>query len=125
MESSQLSYFDLHISCFEQMLPLFFSRDHHNYARYLTTYIILLLNLNDSHPGAEESIRVKGFGVCKSPASGARNAVDLTIEQTINRRAKCKGGIVGFRQNLAAYHKLCITRHNRANLALALFEERG
>ncbi|GFO45655.1 hypothetical protein PoB_007216000 [Plakobranchus ocellatus] len=94
--------FDLHITCLEQMCPLFFCMDYHNYDRYLTRYIILLLNLNDSHPGAEELIKVKGFSVSRSPASGARNAVDLTIEQTIKRQAKCKGRIVGFSQNAAA-----------------------
>ncbi|GFN75837.1 hypothetical protein PoB_000234300 [Plakobranchus ocellatus] len=73
------------------MCPLFFSMDHHNFARYLTKYIIPLLNLNDAHPSAEEFITCKGFSVSRSPASEARTALDLTIEQTINRHAKCKG----------------------------------
>ena len=116
---------DLHITCLEQMCPLFFSMDHPNYARYLTSYIILLLNLKDSHPGAEELLQDNGFSVCMSSVSGARNAVDLTIEQTINRQAKCKGGIVGFSQNKAAYHKWCMTRHKRASLVAALMEDSG
>lgn len=51
--------FDLHIICLEQMCPLFFSMDHPNYARYLPAYIILLLNLKDSHPGEEELLESK------------------------------------------------------------------
>ena len=100
LRATKMNDFDLHITTsLENMCPLFFSMDHPNYARHLTSYILLLLNLNESHPGAEELLRNKGFSVCRSSVPGARNAVDLTIEQTINRQAKCKGGIVGFSQN--------------------------
>ena len=44
----------------------------------------------------------------------ARNPVDITIEQTINRHAKSHGGIIGFSRNCAAYYRWCITRHSRA-----------
>lgn len=56
---------------------------------------------------------------------GTRNAVDLTIERTIYRQAKCKGGIVGFSQNVAVYHRWCMTRHKRASFVTALLEESG
>ncbi|KAK3732160.1 hypothetical protein RRG08_026542 [Elysia crispata] len=74
--------------------------DHHNYARYLTVYFISLLNLSDSHPGAESLLRNNGFSVCRSDVPASRTAVDLTIEQTINRHAKTRGGIVGFSRSL-------------------------
>ncbi|GFR71433.1 hypothetical protein ElyMa_002094100 [Elysia marginata] len=47
------------------------------------------------------------------------------MEQTINRQAKSKWGIVGFIQNVAAYNKWCITRHKRASLVAVLLEETG
>ena len=99
--------------------------DHPNYARYLTAYFLLLLNLNESHPGAEELLRNKGFSVCRSSVPGARNAVDMTIEQTINRHAKSKGGIIGFSRNIPAYHRWCVTRHKRASYVSALLGEAG
>ena len=49
----------------------------------------------------------------------SRNAVDITIEQTINRHAKCQGGIIGFSRNYAAYYRWCVTRHYRAKLVEA------
>ena len=88
--------------------------DHPNYARYLTAYILLLLNLETSHPGAKECLEENGFSVCCSTMPASRVAVDMAIEQTINRHAKSKGGIIGFSKNEAAYQRWCITRHRRA-----------
>ena len=42
-------------------------------------------------------------------------AVDITIEQTINRHAKSHGGIVGFSRNHSAYYRWCRKRHTRAS----------
>ncbi|MES9879418.1 MAG: hypothetical protein ABW185_00870 [Sedimenticola sp.] len=44
---------DLHIKCLQTMCPLFFSYDHQNYARYATTYLMTLLNIDQTHPGVE------------------------------------------------------------------------
>ena len=44
----------------------------------------------------------------------SRNAVDITIELTINRHAKSQGGIIGFSRNYAVYYRWCVTRHLRA-----------
>ena len=49
------------------------------------------------------------------PAS--RNPVDLTIEQTINRHAKARGGIVGFSRHYPAYYRWCMTRHAKVGSA--------
>ena len=75
--------------------------DHPNYALYLTSYVLLLLNLKTTHPGAKEFLEGKGFSVCRSAVPASRVAVDMTIEQTINRHVKSKGGIIGLaRMNL-------------------------
>ena len=99
--------------------------DHPNYARYLSAYIVLLLNSDETHPGAKDILKNKGFSVSKSAVPGSRNAVDMTIEQTINRQAKSKGGIIGFSQNKAAYQKWCLTRHKRAGFVTLLMEDTG
>ncbi|GFR99107.1 hypothetical protein ElyMa_002784700 [Elysia marginata] len=125
LRATKTNDLQLHILCLEKMCPLFFSMDHPNYARFLTAYILLLLNLDISHPGGNELLRQKGFSVCRSTVPGSRNAVDLTIQQTIKRQAKSKGEIVGFSQNGAAYYKWCITRHKRASLVAVLLEETG
>lgn len=114
--------FDLHLACLEDMIPLFFACDHHNYARYLVVHILTLLNLQRTHPGAEELLRNNGFSVCRSQVPSSRNSVDITIEQTINRYAKCTGGIVGYSRNFWAYARWCITRHERAKYVELSFE---
>ena len=70
--------------------------NHQNYAKYLTVYFISLLNLPDD---AKKLIENDGFSVSRTTKSSARTAVDLTIEQTINKHAKTGGGIVGFSRN--------------------------
>jgi hypothetical protein len=114
--------FDLHLACLEDMIPLYFACDHHNYARYLVVHLINLLNLQSTHPGAEELLRNNGFSVSRSQVPSSRNFVDITIEQTINRHAKCTGGIVGFSRNFWAYARWCITRHERAKYVELAFE---
>ena len=116
---------DLHVSSLEKMCPFYFAMDHHNYARYLSVYYISMLNLATSHPGADELLRKGGLSVCRSNVPGSRNPVDMTIEQTINRHAKCAGGIVGFSRSYSAYYRWCVTRHARASYVAATLEMAG
>ena len=73
---------------------MFFAYDHTNYARYVPVYLIILLNLSDTHPGCKELLEQNGFSVPRSSVPCSRNAVDITIEQNINRHAKSQGGII-------------------------------
>ena len=83
------------------MCSLFFAYDHQNYARYTTIYLLFLLNLPHTHPGAAQLLKQNGFSVSRSDVPSSRNAVDITIEETINRHAKSQGGIVGFSRSLS------------------------
>lgn len=105
---------DLHLACLEDIVPLYFACDHHNYARYLVVHLINLLNLQSTHPGAEILLRNNGFQVQEIMWI-------ITIEQTINRHAKCIGGIVGFSRRFSAYAPWCITRHERAKYVQLTF----
>ena len=60
----------------------FFAMDHNNYAKYLTIYLVSLLNANHTHPGVEQLLRDDGFSVSRSSVTNSRIAVDQTIEQT-------------------------------------------
>ncbi|GFS24129.1 hypothetical protein ElyMa_001656100 [Elysia marginata] len=110
---------DLHMRSLQQLCPLMFTINHHNYARYLTLYCASLLNLSNSHPGAEDLLRKGGLTVNRSNLPNCLTAIDLTIEQTINKHAKAKGGIVGFSKNCPAYYRWCVTRHSRASYVSA------
>ena len=63
-----------------------------------------------------------GFSLSRSSVPKCRDPVDITIEQTIKKHAKCQGGIVGFSRNNAAYYRWCTTRHCRAKYVEAVLE---
>ncbi|GFS06183.1 hypothetical protein ElyMa_002958800 [Elysia marginata] len=109
----------LHVSCLNKLCPLLFSMNYHNYAKYLSIYFVSLANLNHSHPGAEEMLMDNGFSVSRSNTPAGRIAVDMTIEQTINKHAKTKGGIVGFSRSLPSYYRWSVTRHSQADYVSA------
>ena len=111
-----------HIGLLHDLCPLFFAFDHVNYARYTSVYLMTLENLENTHPGATELLKRNGFSVARSAVPKCRNPVDITIEQTINKQAKCQGVIVGFSRNYAAYYRWCTTRHYRAKYAAAIFD---
>ena len=52
----------------QNMYIRFFSYDHPNYARYTTVYILDILDLPLSHPGAEELLSKNRFCVNRSEA---------------------------------------------------------
>ena len=108
---------DLHISSLQSMCPLLFAVNHQHYAKYLSVYLINLLNLP---PQARTLLQENGFSVLRSRTAAGRTPVDLTIEQTINRHAKTNGGIVGFSRSLPAYYRWLVTRHNRAQYVSAV-----
>lgn len=103
-----------YIVSLRDMCGLLFSSNHLHYSRYLPAYYMQLTNLESTHPGASSLLRSNGFSAARSSIPVCRNAMDLTIEQTINRSAKTAGGIVGFSRNHAAYYRWCVTRHRRA-----------
>ena len=83
---------------------------------------MILLNLDRTHPGLKDLLKRNGFSVNRSGVPTSRNAIDITIEQTINRHAKSHGGIIGFSRNYAAYYRWCMTRHSRAQYLQATME---
>ena len=91
---------DLHLTCMEQFLPWFFAYDRVSYARYGSIYLWQMKALNKTNPTALKVLRDGGFCVQHTEGNTfAQVAVDLAIEQSINRDTKTKGGIVGFSTN--------------------------
>ena len=113
---------ELYISSIRKMCNLLFSADHQNYARYLPIYYTQLLNLPESHPGSHLLLADNGFSVARSFIPSSRNALDITIEQTINRSAKTRGGLIGKSRNISAYFRWCLTRHRRATYVEATLQ---
>ncbi|GFO04550.1 hypothetical protein PoB_003105500 [Plakobranchus ocellatus] len=64
-------------------------------------------------------LRYNGFSVSRSRMPAGRIAVDVTIEQTINKHARRKGGIAEFSRSLLSYYRCSVTKHNRAEFTVA------
>ena len=58
--------FELHLTTLYELCSLFFTYNHHNYSRYIPEYLVTMLNLSDTHPGAEELLKSNGFSVSRS-----------------------------------------------------------
>ena len=78
----------LHLASLQRMRSLFFIFDHPNYARYSAFYLLNMLNMEKTHPGAEDLLKNNGFSVNRSGVPSFRNAVDITFEQTIKKRSR-------------------------------------
>ncbi|XP_034071336.1 uncharacterized protein LOC117545602 [Gymnodraco acuticeps] len=108
--------FKLFHHCNGAMADLFFAYDGHNYARYLTWFEAFLTNIDLSHPGALDYIKLGAIAVARSLITGALAAVDKTMEETFMRFAKTSGGLLGLFNNCGAYQKWCRTTSARAQL---------
>ena len=114
--------FTLYLTSMCNMCSLLFAADHVNYARYLPQQCMQMRCLSVTHPGALDLLYDNGFSVSRSSVPACRNAIDVTIEQTINRSAKTAGGIIGFSRNASAYYRWCVTRHTRAQYVEATMD---
>ena len=82
----------LYGSCVFQMAYLFFSFDGQNYARYLTFFSVFITNIEETHPGATDLLKMDAISVSRSFVSGSQYSVDKTIEETFMRHAKSLAG---------------------------------
>ena len=93
VRATRESNWQLHLSTVRLMMPWFFAYDRVNYARYLPSYWLEMVNLSTTHPSCHSEISVKGqWTVQRQSVHGfASIACDQAIEQTCNRDAKTKG----------------------------------
>ncbi|XP_049337187.1 uncharacterized protein LOC111196954 [Astyanax mexicanus] len=108
--------FELFHYCNGAMAELIFAYDGHNYARYLTWFEAFLINIDISHPGALDIIKLGAIAVARSLIPGALSAVDKTMEETFMKFAKSSGGLLGLFNMFGAYQKWCRTTSARAQL---------
>ena len=71
--------------------------------------------LSETHPKAQHYLHSGEFAVQRSQdVPFSQVAVDHTIEQTLNKDTKTKGGIIGFSLNKGAVQRWILTAHERA-----------
>ena len=109
---------ELHLECIKAVLPWFFAYDHTNYVRYLPVYLVHMLEPPDTHPEAYSMLSQGDFGVQRTTSHGfSQLPVDQTIEQTLNRNTKTKGGIIGLSLKKGAVQWWMLTAYARASSA--------
>ncbi|CAH3151980.1 unnamed protein product, partial [Pocillopora meandrina] len=107
---------ELHLECIKAVIPWLFAYDHTNYARYLPVYLVHMLELPDTHPDTYSMLSQGDFGVQRTTSHGfSQLPVDQTIELTLNRNTKTKGGVIGFSLKKGTVQRWMLTAHARAS----------
>ena len=114
--------FDLRTLCWKFFLPLYFSLQKVNYARYGSFYVEVLLKMEKLYPGLKDLLREKGMSVQAQEKVPLRVPIDQRGEQTLNRDAKTTGGITHFASDSTGILKWTLNRAEQANNTKALLE---
>ena len=94
---------DLFIYALALICPMFFACHRPNYARWMVKYLHSLINMENTHPGIRKIFENGALTIRRSSRSFSRNAVDITLEQTVNADAASRStGISAFSQSDSA-----------------------
>ena len=105
------------LESYRDMIPYIFAYDHLNYAKYLTTLLPELTNLENSHPEIYEEFMNGNFSVQLSTKNPfGRIELDKVIETTINKDTKCPGGLKGFSCDINQVNRWTLNAAHRADL---------
>ena len=117
----KISDYYLYSACLSKMVDLYFSFDGQNYARYLCYFSLFLVNIEETHPGATELLKLGAISVARSFIPANRCTVDKTIEETFMQHAISQAGssergasISCLLNNYEAYHHWAHTAHKRS-----------
>ena len=111
--------FSLYVESLKELVPWFFSLDHHNYARWIPIHISDMENLPT--PICKE-FEEHGHWVINKTANRFSNIpIDQAHEQN-NEVVKGSGGVVGLTENPSAFRKWMVSGPEQARLLME-FEE--
>ncbi|XP_041481075.1 uncharacterized protein LOC121428475 [Lytechinus variegatus] len=101
-----------YIRVLPMLLEVYFALNRPNYARWGTLF---LQKLRSAHPNFLEILTKGAFSVRRTKKNYSRSAVDLSLEQTVNRDAASQmKGIVAFRNSENAVKRWSIALTQRA-----------
>ena len=114
--ATRVGDWELYLSCIKEVLPWTFAYDPLNYAKYLLPF------LNDMHdaikttkPTVYTAFLGGQFSVQMGSNPFGKNEADKTIENTINRDCKTKGGYIGFSVNFATTQRWVLNSTRRSS----------
>ncbi|KAK4309970.1 hypothetical protein Pmani_018437 [Petrolisthes manimaculis] len=103
---------DGYINVFPAMLNVFFALNRPNYARWGTLF---LQQLRSADPQLHKILADGAFSIRRTTKQYSRSAVDISLEQTVNRDALSSlRGIVAFRNSESAVRRWSLTQSQRA-----------
>jgi hypothetical protein len=117
---------DLFIYALGEMCDIFHGTGHPNFARYMVLYLLKLLNIDLTHPGVRQILQAGAMSIRLTGKSFSRNAVDLTVEQTVNCTAASRlTGITAFTKSDDARQRYMVTHSARSDVVGNLFDMAG
>lgn len=100
-----------YLSILPEVIDIFFALNRPNYARW---GILFLSQLSKAAPQCRALLEAGAFSIRRTEKNFSRSAIDLTLEQTVNRDAASPmRGIVGFHYSRNAIRRWCITSTQR------------
>ena len=116
----------IYTSIYVYMLSVFFATHRPNYVRWMTRYLLNLINMEHSHQGIRPMFEGGALSIGRTSKSFSRSAVDLTLEQTVNMDAASRQtGIAAFTQCVKTRKRWTITRTVRGAVVGCLLEMAG
>ena len=99
---------------------------HPEYARWAVKYYENLINLPDTHPDVHDDFKKGLFAIKRTKKLFLSTAIDLALEQTINKDAASqKRGIFSLTNTIAAIQRCAESHYLRTSIISDVFEELG
>ena len=95
IKSTRIGDWPLHMQASERILKWFFAYDNPNYSRHFTCYWATQQKFKETHPKIYDQFILGNYSVKKTDGSFNKLPLDQVIEQTINKKQKGAGGIIG------------------------------
>lgn len=114
---------DLYIHALD---PVFFATHRPNYARWMTKYHLNLMNMDYSHEIIRAVFEGGALSIWRTGKNFSRSAVNLSLEQTVNKDAASRqGGIAAFTQCVETGKRWTLARSFRGAVVGCLLEMAG
>ena len=107
MRAVRTNNIEAYLQILPSMIDVFFALNRPNYAHW---GVLFLERLKAADPRIRSILEKGAFSICRTSKPFTRTAIDLTLEQTVNRDAASPmKGIVGFHSSPNAIRCWCIT----------------
>nr|CAD7458958.1 unnamed protein product [Timema tahoe] len=94
-----------------------------NYARWMTVYLLNLLNIDSVCPGAKYTLSQRGMSIKRSEIPFSRVPLDMNLEQTLNAEAASRLTASGISRKPDSKHDLQEIQIRKGNIALKCFSD--